>query len=228
MSGKVLAGSRRARRARVDRLVQKLAAAADWQAPVMNLVRDQIGDPWALLAGTILSLRTKDEVTHAATKRLLAIAPSPEALLRVEEDRIARTIHPVGFYRTKARSLRSTAKTLVLKHGGRVPADREALLELSGVGRKTANLVLALGFGIPAICVDTHVHRISNRLGFCETRTPEETERALEGVLPRRHWLTINELLVGFGQTLCQPVSPWCSRCPLRRSCLRIGVTRSR
>ncbi|MFG0317752.1 MAG: endonuclease III domain-containing protein [Planctomycetota bacterium JB042] len=228
MTGGPTTRSRRARRARVDRIVTRLAAAVDWHAPVMNLVKDQAGDPWTLLAGTILSLRTKDEVTHGATKRLVAIAPSPAALLDVPERTIADTIYPVGFYRTKAKSLRATARLLVDEHGGEVPADRDALLSLPGVGRKTANLVLALGFEIPAICVDTHVHRISNRLAFCETDTPDETERELEEVLPRRHWLTINELLVGFGQAICQPVSPWCSRCPIRRSCPRVGVERSR
>lgn len=225
MSG---SGTRAARRARVDRIVTKLAASVDWHAPVMNMVKDQIGDPWAILAGTILSLRTKDEVTHLATKRLLAIAPSPEALLRVPIPTLAKTVYPVGFYKTKAKSLKETSRILVDEHGGRVPADLDALLALRGVGRKTANLVLALGFAIPAICVDTHVHRISNRLGFVETKTPEKTEFALTEVLPVKHWLTINELLVGFGQAICQPVSPWCSKCPIRRSCPRDGVDRSR
>ena len=220
--------SRRARRARVDRIVTKLATAVDWHAPVMNMVKDQIGDPWAILAGTILSLRTKDEVTHLATKRLLAIAPTPADVLRVPTPKLAKTIYPVGFYKTKAKSLKETSRILVDEHGGEVPADLDALLALKGVGRKTANLVLALGFAIPAICVDTHVHRISNRLGFVDTPTPEKTEFALMEVLPEKHWLTINELLVGFGQAICQPVSPWCSRCPISRSCPRNGVERSR
>ena len=185
-------------------------------------------DPFAVLLSTMISLRTKDEVTASASARLLARAGSPQALAALSEAVISRLIYPAGFYRTKARHLRQTARLLVERHGGRVPAAMEELLALPGVGRKTANLVRNLGFGLEGICVDTHVHRISNRLGWVRTRTPLETERALEAVLPRRYWIPVNGLLVAFGQRTCTPQSPRCSACPIRAHCARVGVARSR
>ena len=185
-------------------------------------------DPFAVLVSTMISLRTKDEVTAAASSRLLARAGGPAALAALSEAVIARLIFPAGFYRTKARHLRQAARLLEERHGGRVPQAMEELLALPGVGRKTANLVRNLGFGLPGICVDTHVHRISNRLGWVRTRNPLETERALEKVLPRRYWIPVNGLLVAFGQRTCTPQSPRCSACPIRAHCARVGVTRSR
>jgi endonuclease III len=185
-------------------------------------------DPFAVLVSTMISLRTKDEVTAAASARLLARAANPRELASLSEAAIARLIYPAGFYRTKARHLRQASRLLVEGQGGRVPESMEDLLALPGVGRKTANLVRNLGFGLPGICVDTHVHRISNRLGWVRTRTPLETERALEAVLPRRYWIPVNGLLVAFGQRTCTPQSPRCSACPIRRHCARAGVTRSR
>jgi endonuclease-3 len=176
----------------------------------------------------MISLRTKDEVTAAASSRLLQRAPTAQALAAMTEQRIARLIYPAGFYRTKARHLKQAAQLIAARHGGRVPSSLEELLALPGVGRKTANLVLNLGFGLPGICVDTHVHRITNRLGWVRTRAPLETERALMAVLPRRYWIPINGLLVAFGRRTCAPQSPWCSRCPIRVHCRRVGVTRSR
>ena len=184
--------------------------------------------PFAVLVSTMISLRTKDEVTADASARLLPRAPSPRQLGSLGEAAIARLIYPAGFYRTKARHLRQAARLLEERHGGRVPPSMEDLLALPGVGRKTANLVRNLGFGLPGICVDTHVHRISNRLGWVRTRTPLETERALEAVLPRSWWIPGNGLLVAFGQRTCTPQSPRCSACPIRRHCARVGVTRSR
>jgi endonuclease-3 len=184
--------------------------------------------PFAVLVSTMISLRTKDEVTAAASARLLQRASTAEALASLPEGRIARLIYPAGFYRTKARHLKQAARLIAAQHGGRVPSSMEELLALPGVGRKTANLVRNLGFGLPGICVDTHVHRITNRLGWVRTRDPAQTERALEAVLPRRYWIPINGLLVAFGQRTCTPQSPWCSRCPIRKHCARIGVTRSR
>lgn len=184
--------------------------------------------PFAVLVSTMISLRTKDGVTASASARLLGRAPTPSALAALPSGAIARLIYPAGFYRTKARHLRETARLLLERHGGRVPRTLEELLELPGVGRKTANLVLNLGFGLPGICVDTHVHRISNRLGWVCTRTPLETERALEARLPRRFWIPVNGLLVAFGQRTCTPQSPRCSVCPVRKRCPRIGVARSR
>jgi endonuclease-3 len=184
--------------------------------------------PFAVLVSTMISLRTKDEVTAAASARLLARAASPRELAGLREATIARLIFPAGFYRTKARHLRQTASLLVERHGGRVPESMEDLLALPGVGRKTANLVRNLGFGLDGICVDTHVHRISNRLGWVRTRSPLETERGLEAVLPRRYWIPVNGLLVAFGQRTCTPLSPKCSACPIRRHCARFRVGRSR
>jgi endonuclease-3 len=149
-------------------------------------------------------------------------------MLRLPAARIARTIYPAGFYRTKAKTIRALCRTLLEKHGGKVPGDLESLLTLKGVGRKTANLVLTIGFGKPGICVDTHVHRISNRLGIVRTKSPEQTEFALRKVLPGRHWILYNDLLVTFGQNVCKPISPLCSTCPVNPLCPRIGVGKHR
>jgi len=185
-------------------------------------------EPFRVLVATIISLRTKDEVTDVAAPRLLAVAPTPEAMARLPPARIARLIYPAGFYRTKALTLRAIARTLMRDHGGRVPDTLEGLLAFKGVGRKTANLVLTMGWGKPGICVDTHVHRISNRLGFVRTRTPDDTEQVLRRRLPSRWWIPINDVLVAFGRTHCGPLSPRCSTCPVGTVCAREGVTRSR
>ncbi len=184
--------------------------------------------PFHLLVSCIISLRTKDEVTHEASRRLYKLANTPAELTALDEDIIAGAIYPAGFYNTKAGQLRRIGAILVSDHGGEVPADEAALLELPGVGRKTANLVLGLGFGIPAICVDTHVHRISNRLGLVATANPDATEKALQPVLPEDLWIDINDLLVTFGQNRCHPTSPKCTGCPLDDLCPKIGVTRHR
>jgi len=183
-------------------------------------------------------LRTKDTCTAEAAARLFALADTPEGLLRIPAGTIAKTIYPVGFYNTKARNIHSVCRDLLERFAGRAPDTRapdarvpdtiEELLTLQGVGRKTANLVLSQGYGIPAICVDTHVHRITNRWGYVTTRNPEETEMRLREILPKRYWIILNDLLVTYGQNLCMPVSPWCSRCKLRAFCPRIGVARSR
>ena len=196
--------------------------------PSVSEVAERRQDPFSILVSTMISLRTKDQVTSAASERLLRRAPAPRDLARMEETEIAGLIYPAGFYNTKAKNLKRMAEQLVSRHAGRVPESMELLLELPGVGRKTANLVRNLGYGLDGICVDTHVHRISNRLGWVHTRTPEQTEVALESILPREHWIPINELLVRFGQMLCTPLSPFCSRCPVRGHCPRIGVERSR
>lgn len=185
-------------------------------------------DPFRLLVACVISLRTKDQVTAQAAARLFAVAPDAMSLAQLPAERIAQLIYPAGFYRTKARQLKKLAHILVERWGGQVPASRGELLSLPGVGRKTANLVLGLGFGIPAICVDTHVHRIANRLGLVQTRRPEETETALEQVLPSEWWIPINDVLVTFGQEVCTPISPRCSRCPVSSRCPKIGVTRQR
>jgi endonuclease III len=181
-----------------------------------------------VLIACILSLRTQDTTTGPAAARLFALADTPAALLRLTPRQIERAIYPVGFYRTKARVLRGISRDLIERHGGRVPDTIEALLTLNGVGRKTANLVVTMGYGKPGICVDTHVHRISNRLGYVRTRTPEQTEMALRARLPRQYWIGYNDLLVSFGQNICTPVSPRCSTCPVSPLCRRVGVTSSR
>jgi endonuclease-3 len=184
--------------------------------------------PYRLLVACVISLRTKDDVTAAASRRLFDLAPTADRLAELDDHDIAQAIYPAGFYNTKSKQLRKIGEILTKQHGGRVPASEADLLALPGVGRKTANLVLGLGFGIPAVCVDTHVHRIANRLGMIETAAPEQSERALMGVLPEDLWIDVNDLLVTFGQNCCYPTSPRCSTCPLDDLCPRIGVTRSR
>ncbi|MDR3341834.1 MAG: endonuclease III [Treponema sp.] len=199
------------------------------QVPSVTTVAEQYKrDPWAVLASTILSLRTKDAVTLIASKALLERALTPAELLSLPEDEIARLIYPAGFYRTKAASLKKIAAILCDQYGGQVPADMEALLALPGVGRKTANLVLIEAFDMDGICVDVHVHRISNRTGWISSATPEQTEALLRQELPRKYWKGINALLVLYGQRVCRPVSPFCSRCVIGRHCERRGVERSR
>ncbi len=216
-------------KSRIRELVRRLEEFRS-SCRVTTLVAEQESSrsPYRLLVACVISLRTKDEVTSAASRRLFALADNVDLLADLEEDRIAQAIYPAGFYNTKARQLRQIAAILRDDFGGEVPATEADLLALPGVGRKTANLVLGLGFGKPAICVDTHVHRISNRLGLVRTKTPEQTERALTGVLPRDLWIPINDLLVTFGQNRCHPISPRCAGCVLADLCPRIGVTRSR
>ncbi len=185
-------------------------------------------DPFLTLIGCVLSLRTKDEVTALACERLFAKARSPRTILALAPKILERLIYPVGFYRTKARAIRGICRDLLEKFDGAVPNTIDKLLTLNGVGRKTANLVVTQSFRKPGICVDTHVHRISNRWGLVAGKTPDKTETALREVLPRRFWIDYNPILVAFGQTICQPVSPWCSRCPIERQCPRIGVIHSR
>jgi endonuclease-3 len=184
-------------------------------------------DPWAVLASTILSLRTKDEVTLRASAALLKKAPSPAALLKLDTKDVQDTIFPVGFYRTKALNLQRIAKIIIEKYKGLVPDDFDALLELPGVGRKTANLVFIEAFDKEGICVDTHVHRICNRTGWIETHTPEQTEMRLREILPRRHWKGLNALLVLYGQQLCRPINPYCSKCLIKGYCARKNVIKS-
>jgi endonuclease-3 len=201
-------------------------------APAVNVIAGETGrDPWAVLASTILSLRTKDEVTLAASQRLLESAPSPAKMRSLSEEAVAALAYPAGFYRTKAANLKKIAEILLDRYGGKVPDDMESLLALPGVGRKTANLVLSEAFDKDAICVDIHVHRISNRLGFFGaggTKDPFETEMALRSILPRKYWKKINSLFVFYGQQICRPVSPYCSKCVIAGHCPRLNVGRSR
>lgn len=204
------------------------ATMPDYPAPLIDGTNANSQTPFRILIATILSLRTKDTLTAVVAPRLFAAADTPETMLALREEQIAELIYPVGFYRTKARSIREVCALLLAHHGGKVPADLDALLALPGVGRKTANLVLTMGFDLPGICVDTHVHRITNRWGYIQTKTPEETEFALRDTLPPEHWTAINGLLVTLGQNICHPTSPRCSICPVAAYCARVGVTRSR
>ena len=199
-----------------------------WNPTALAEMAGATRDPFRVLVACILSLRTQDTTTGPAAARLFAVAATPEAMLRLPPARLARLIYPVGFYRTKARVILGVCRALLDRFGGRVPDEIDALLTLDGVGRKTANLVVTMGFGKPGICVDTHVHRISNRLGYVRTRTPEETEMALRARLPRRFWIGYNDLFVAFGQNVCTPISPRCSVCPVTALCRRVGVTASR
>ncbi len=185
-------------------------------------------DPYKVLVSCILSLRTKEETTRVASAKLLSRAPTPDRLAGMSVGEIKQAIWPVGFSPTKAKRLKEIGKILCDQYAGGVPDTMENLLKLPGVGRKTANIVLSVGFGMPAIAVDTHVHRIMNRLGFVSTANPTATEAALRNKLPERYWLSINRLLVVYGRTVCSPVSPFCSRCELTQRCDRRGVTRSR
>lgn len=198
------------------------------EAPSVTEIARRTRSPFRVLVSTVISARTKDEVTAEASARLFARASTPEGIARLQERTISKLIFPAGFYRTKARAIRALAGKIANDFGGRVPDTIDELLTLPGVGRKTANLVVTHGFGKPGICVDTHVHRIVNRLGAVRTRNPHETEFALRAVLPKRHWLEINELLVTYGKHVCAPTSPICSRCVVARMCGKIGVERSR
>lgn len=185
-------------------------------------------DAYQVLISCILSLRTKDKTTIQASQRLFKVADNPANMLKLTVGKIQKLIYPVGFYRNKSRAILEISRKLLKDYSGKVPPLLDALLGLKGVGRKTANLVLGLGFGVPAICVDTHVHRISNRLGWVKTNSPEETELALRSIIPRSKWIELNTILVTFGQNLCFPVSPFCSKCKVYGLCKRRGVVKLR
>lgn len=199
-----------------------------WQTPAVTIIAQCNGSPFKVLISCIISLRTKDEVTAQASARIFERAETPEAMALLPVDEISHLIYPAGFYRTKAEQIALLSRRLVEEYGGTVPNDLDTLLQFKGVGRKTANLVMTLGFGRAGICVDTHVHRICNRLGYVSTKNPEGTEWALRSQLPPEYWIEINDLLVAFGQNHCYPVSPRCSNCTLAGVCDRIGVKMSR
>jgi endonuclease-3 len=202
--------------------------AVEWKVPYVTDQSKRTRNPFRVLVSTILSSRTKDEVTGEASMRLFKRAPNPQTIARLSEKEIARLIYPVGFYNTKSKTVKQTCKKLVEEFNGKVPHTMEELLTLPGVGRKTANLVISLGFNLPGICVDTHVHRISNRWGIVKTKSPAETETALRKKLPQKYWIEFNTLLVTFGQNICNPTSPKCSLCGLERMCPQKNVTRKR
>ena len=196
--------------------------------PSVSTIAEEDSNPYKVLASTIISLRTKDEVTLEASKRLFQIAPDINTLAELDSERIAEAIKPAGFYKRKGEQLKKIAIIIRDNYNSIVPNDMDTLLSLPGVGIKTASLVLNLGYGIDAVCVDCHVHEIVNRLGWVETKTPEETEKRLREILPRRFWIPLNELLVRYGQKICTPVSPFCSLCPENEQCPKKGVIRNR
>jgi len=195
--------------------------------PIVTIV-SMTKSPFMVLISCLLSLRTKDKVTAEASNRLFKLADNSEKMLGLRTKSIEKAIYPVGFYKTKSKRIKEICKTLLNDYEDVVPDEIDELLKLNGVGRKTANLVVTLGYGKLGICVDTHVHRISNRLGLVKTKTPEQTEFALRKTLPKKYWLIYNDLLVTYGQNLCVPVSPWCSKCKIFKYCKRVGVKKSR
>ena len=215
--------------AEIARIVTVLARAVRRFRPTaVGAVAQDSRDPFQVLISCLISLRTKDQVTAEASARLFRLGRTPQAVADLPEQAIAEAIYPAGFYRTKARTIKEICRTLLARHGGQVPDDLEALLSLKGVGRKTANLVVTIGFGKPGICVDTHVHRVSNRLGYVKTKTPDETETALRKKLPKEYWIEYNDLLVTWGQNVCRPISPFCSKCPILQYCRQVGGVQHR
>jgi len=206
-------------------LKKELAVGA---MPIVSHLAENQRDPFIILISTLLSLRTKDEVTEVATERLFALASTPAEMLKVPLTKIAKTIYPVGFYHVKARTIHWVCRDLISRFNSKVPDDLDELLSIKGIGRKTANLVVSLAYGKEGICVDTHVHRISNRLGYVKTKTPDETEFALRAKLPHKHWIIYNTIMVAFGRKTCKPISPLCSKCPVFKYCDRVGVGLSR
>lgn len=207
------------------RMIETLQTLFSNDVPAITKIsQKEQGDPYLVLIGTLLSLRTKDEMTEKAMQKLTKSAKTPQELLKIPEEELQRLIYPVGFYRTKSRTLRDVSRIIIDKYGSQVPDSIDELLTIKGIGRKTANLVITEGFGKPGICVDTHVHRISNRLGIVSTKNPHETEASLRKVLPRQYWIIYNTLLVTFGKRVCKPISPLCSTCELSRICKKAGV----
>jgi len=210
-------------------IIQLRRATCSMTEPmILTVIREFTRDPFIVLVSCILSLRTKDSVSLSASYRLFRVAKTPHDLLKLSLQEIQKLIYPVGFYRRKAQQLRAISTNLVEFFDGKVPQIEQELLNLPGVGRKTANLVLGYGFNIPALCVDTHVHRVANRLGWVKTKTAHETEDALKKIIPKKNWIELNSLLVVWGQNICMPRVPSCSVCAIRPWCLRVGVVKSR
>ncbi len=196
--------------------------------PSVSLIAEEDNDPYRILTSTIISLRTKDKVTLSSSKALFEKAKSFEELYSLDEEELANAIKPAGFYKRKAAELKKISKIVLEKYDGKLPCDLDKLMELPGVGIKTASLVLNLGFNVDAICVDCHVHEIVNRMGWVSTKSAEETEKELRKILPQRFWIPLNELLVRYGQYICLPSSPYCSKCPINDECRKIGVAKYR
>lgn len=211
----------------IDKVVQILKERYyDKTSALMDV--SNLKDPFKVLISCILSLRTKDDVTAKATKRLFERAKTPEEMVKLKKEEIEAAIYPVGFYHRKAEQILEISRVLIEKYDSRVPDEIDELLKFKGVGRKTANIVITMGYKKPGVAVDTHVHRLSNRLGLVATKTPYQTEFALRETLPQKYWIIFNDLLVMHGQTICTPISPKCSICPITEYCKKVGVTRYR
>lgn len=199
-----------------------------WNAPVLGLISLHKKDPFRILISTIISLRTKDEITIKTSKNLFKILKKPKDIYFISTKDIEEAIYPCGFYKRKSIQIKNICEKLSTDFDSKIPNDINELLKFKGIGRKTANLVLSEAYSIPTICVDTHVHRISNRLGFIKTKTPTETEFELKKRLDKKYWKEYNSLLVAFGQTICRPISPYCSKCPIKKYCKKTGITQHR
>ncbi len=215
---------------RIDKIIEILEYAThEMTPPLTSLIRDDFGnDPYVILISCLLSLRSRDITTYPVCKNLFARARTPQEMLALSHKELEKIIHPVNYYRKKALLLKEVSNDLLERFNGQVPKTEKELLSIKGVGPKTAALVLGQAFNIPAICVDTHVHRISNRLGLISTKTAEQTEIELKKIVPQKYWIRLNHLLVMWGQNICVPISPFCSRCALFPLCQRVGVQRSR
>ena len=205
----------------LDKYNMPVVSHPDWD--------DIVKTPFSTLISCLLSLRTKDEVTADASYRLFRKYNTPNQIVKASEEEIKSLIYPVGFYKTKAKRIKEISKTILENYNGKVPNDFKELLKLKGVGRKTANIVMVYGHNKQGFLpIDTHCHRIPNRLGWIKTKTPEQTEEELKEVLPKDYWDDFNHLFVKFGQTICVPISPFCSKCPIKNYCKQIFVTKSR
>lgn len=212
----------------ISNVMDLLAQHFDYKKrTTLNRMREK-PNAFKILIACLLSLRTQDKNTEKASSALFAVADTPEEIVKLPIKRLEKIIFSSGHYKKKARTLQHVSKELINRFNSKVPSDKEELLSIKGIGPKTANIVLSFAFGQAVLPIDTHCHRIPNRLGWVKTKTPEQTEKALEAILPRKYWPEFNALFVLFGQTICQPISPKCSQCPVREYCPRIGVVRSR
>lgn len=212
-----------------DEMVETLKTFLGDEVPVVTRIsQSEEGSPFLILISTLLSLRTKDETTEKAMDQLVERARTPEDILSLSDGELEKIIYPVGFYRNKTKTLKNVSRIILEKYRGKVPDNLDELLSIKGVGRKTANLVITEAYGKPGICVDTHVHRISNRLGIVTTKNPHSTEEELRKILPKKYWIIFNTLLVAFGRKICHPVSPQCSHCSIMHLCKQIGVIKHR
>ena len=213
---------------KIEAVMKNLAKYYDYkERTTLNRMRKN-PDPYKVLIACLLSLRARDENTAKVSKKLFAIADTPQKIVKIPQKKLEKIIFSSGHYRKKAQAIKHVSKVLLEKYGGRVPDKKEELMNIKGIGPKTANIVLAFAYGQAVLPIDTHCHRIPNRLGWLKTKTPEQTEKELEKILPKKYWSEFNAIFVLFGQTICQPLSPWCSKCPVREYCSRVGVTRSR